>query len=534
MAKTSLGLQSQTLNVIWLVFCDNDLAALPGNFLALRVRKILPSYRFFANSMTNLRFICSLESIRVPGPDTFRSRLENRVAAQPFEPLQLLALAGLAFAGFRKSHWARSTRQPLSVRQLLQTVRWFPYLICIVLTVTLCRYPTTLAACGELYAPGGKGQSAALVLKQPVASASYSYGLPQQQRTAIEDFRTGEDFNRKLSDIQSVNWEGIPLKKVLADAETTHRIKIWIDRRVDISQPITLNLSGVSVGQSLAQLAQRCQCEVAFMNPLVAFVPQDQSASLLALRADLRRQVSELPASLRRDFLDSAPVSWERLSQPNNLLRQWLQPVSENLAGLDSLPHDVWDAGQLPDLPLVDRLLLLAFGFQQHLQIVADDGSVTLSLVEAQGELPLECLIDSDDWQTKLQQREADWQASWPNVAMKNQRRQWILTGPLKDVRGVLQVALQDAPAPAAAVDLSRQRFELNVENQMAGSILKTIAVQTKLELTMDPTTLPALQKRIDLRVKDLPLDDLLKEVASRVNVRVVREENAIRVFPAE
>ena len=270
------------------------------------------------------------------------------------------------------------------------------------------------------------------------------------------------------------------------------------------------------------------------MNPLVAFVPQDQSASLLALRADLRRQVSELPASLRRDFLDSAPVSWERLSQPNNLLRQWLQPVSENLAGLDSLPHDVWDAGQLPDLPLVDRLLLLAFGFQQHLQIVADDGSVTLSLVEAQGELPLECLIDSDDWQTKLQQREADWQASWPNVAMKNQRRQWILTGPLKDVRGVLQVALQDAPAPAAAVDLSRQRFELNVENQMAGSILKTIAVQTKLELTMDPTTLPALQKRIDLRVKDLPLDDLLKEVASRVNVRVVREENAIRVFPAE
>lgn len=335
------------------------------------------------------------------------------------------------------------------------------------------------------------------------------------------DWLTGETFSRKLDDIQSVQWERATLGQILAEAQRTHELRIWIDRRVDTSQMVTMKLTGTSVGQSFSTLAQRCQSEVVFMPPLVVIVPQGTASRFLALRANLGHQAQQLPAKQRTLFRTPEPTVWQTFQQPNNLLRQWIEPISTSLGQLDSLPHDVWSSGSLPPLSLTDRLLLLSFGFDKHFQIEWVDGETLLKLNEISGDQSIDCLVEDSNWISSLRGSQTRWSNSFPNVQFKTARNTATLSGTLDDVANVIKEALQPRTAASTTRDLANQRFTLTVSQQVAGNILKTIADQTQLTMQMDAGSREALQKRIDIAAKDLTLQQLLNQVADATNTDI-------------
>lgn len=350
-----------------------------------------------------------------------------------------------------------------------------------------------------------------------------SIGQQEESTTESTQWRTGKEFDRKLKDLQSVKWERMTLGQILEDAETTHGIKIWIDRRVDTSQRISMSLDRTTIGESLNQLTRRCGLEMVYINPLIVIVPQGQGSQFLALRADLRQQVQQLPPALQQALLQRHPVDWPRRSQPDNVLRQAIAPLSAQLQRLSPLPYDVWRSQQLPPLAIVDQLELLSFGFGLHGRLEASGPGLTIDWQDIQKDLPLTCLVDSPEWRQNLSTSQPTWEPQFPDVDWSPQANNSTLQGPLDQVAGALASALQPgATEPEDVANPGQKRFSLRVQAQLAGAILQTIASQTQRELMVDrPETLEKLKQRIDLNVNEVTLEQLFNEVGTKVNVQI-------------
>lgn len=380
-----------------------------------------------------------------------------------------------------------------------------------------------------LYAGSAKGQLPSSSLPSLPPSTRSSTATDEE----TVDWRTGKDFTTKLEDRLTVAWERMELGQILADAESTHQLKIWIDRRVDTSQIVNFRLEGVSVGQALSQLANRCGSEVVFMNPLILWVPTGESGRFLVQRADFREQTRQLPAPLRNSLMRSEAVAWPRLSQPALLLPDWLDRGSEPIKISSPLPYDIWAAGQLPPTALVDRILLLSFGFGKHPRLTAGARAAQLEWVDVTGEMSVSALVDSAEWKRSLQKTRDQWQPQFPDVQLERQGATLLLNGNLDDVARTLQMALQPvAQAPAEMGDLDKQRFTLTVSAQLTGAILQTVGQQTGLEVVALPAARDALNQRIDLSVRDATLDQLLQEVATRSGLQIQRKGRQIQVQP--
>ncbi len=57
------------------------------------------------------------------------------------------------------------------------------------------------------------------------------------------------------------------------------------------------------------------------------------------------------------------PWQWDELAEPRGLVQELAREASVQIAGLDTIPHDLWPAANLPSLAWTDRMTLVLAGF---------------------------------------------------------------------------------------------------------------------------------------------------------------------------
>jgi hypothetical protein len=74
--------------------------------------------------------------------------------------------------------------------------------------------------------------------------------------------------------------------------------------------------------------------------------------------------------------------------------------------------------------------------------------------------------------------------------------------------------------------------FSLRLESQPAGTVLRELSRQLKLELRVDEAASKALETRISIDVKNVELEELLAEIGEAAGLKVVVGAGELKVEP--
>ncbi len=220
-----------------------------------------------------------------------------------------------------------------------------------------------------------------------LASAAESAGPPPREPGATASgvagekpaWLTGAAFRTQLAQPVGVSWAGVGLRKGLATLSRTQRVAILIDRRLDPERNLEESQSDVPLGQLLEAVARSQQAGIAVLDSVVYLGPPATAARFPAVLAMQRNQLRRLPQGVQQIYSRSRRWGWDDLATPRDLLLELGREGGIDVQGLDRIPHDLWAAADLPALPLLDRLALVAVQFDLVCRLSADGKAVRLT-----------------------------------------------------------------------------------------------------------------------------------------------------------
>jgi hypothetical protein len=209
------------------------------------------------------------------------------------------------------------------------------------------------------------------------------------------------------------------------------------------------------------------------------------------------------------------------------LLAELGQKGNVTIANAELVSHDLWRAGDLPSLAWIDRLAILLAGFGLTYEVA--DGGTLVRLIP----IPEQVVIEKSYTPR-----------GEPGAAMAQLRRMFpdaridldgrkLLVAAAADDHDKIQRLLSGQRVGTTTVTQGEKRYSMTVENQSAGSVVKTVANQLGKEMKYDPELVEKLQTKISLVVKDVTLEELLTKALGPLKLGYRIGDQSVEVVPA-
>ena len=98
----------------------------------------------------------------------------------------------------------------------------------------------------------------------------------------------------------------------------------------------------------------------------------------------------------------------------------------------------------------------------------------------------------------------------------------------------ISSVVLSGQRVGTTTVTPGEKRYSLTVENQSAGSVVKTVANQLGKEMKYDPQIVERLQAKISIVVKDVTLEELLSKALGPLKLSYRIDDATLEIISAE
>jgi len=298
-------------------------------------------------------------------------------------------------------------------------------------------------------------------------------------------------FERRLQRKVSVTWQGQQLAVALERLAGAGPIRLWLDRRVDRQQTVTMQCVDLPLVQALAKITQQQSLGLTQLENLVYIGPQQTALALSTLIRQARDPLAKTPTTIRKRWLRTEATTWPRLSEPRTLAESWLSDAGLQLIGSAQIAHDLWPEQSLPPLALVDRLVLLLAGFDLTCKIASDGKSCEVVPISR----PL---------------------TTHPSPHPSQQTR---------------QRPLPPAPQRHLSQELSHQRFTLRLENQQLGRVLDQFAQQLQLEVVWALEHKKSVREQlVSCDLQHVELDELLQSVLTQAGLQHQRQGKRVTI----
>lgn len=313
---------------------------------------------------------------------------------------------------------------------------------------------------------------------------------PNQSRLDLES--RSEQRSRPARQNATIHWQGVALGDVIVRLRPLFPETVFIDRRIDPDQRVNLDIVAESAEQAVSALAIAHGLDVSRMGKLVYVRPAD-SGDLRAIAAVRSREAARLPVDHRKMLLSKKPLSWARLTQPRELVASIATQMGWQVVDGDRIPHDLWDAGELPDLTVADQLSVLLFGFGLTFELRPTERTIVVV------ELPTTALARS----TPLARATVE-SRSVPPRNTRGTQQVYTLRVQEKPVGAVLRELSQrlgwaiqiDEDAIRAAGKSLDQRVSFSVENADREKLLDALLTPAGLEYVISGEQIRILPKR--------------------------------------
>jgi len=209
----------------------------------------------------------------------------------------------------------------------------------------------------------------ALLHFSPVLLCSTALAPPPdvQLERPVPKRKTGGNFQQALSDRVTMEWQNVPLRKVLRSLSQTQGISFLLDRRIDPTQKPKLQLKRVSLMDAVNAIAKAAGGRAVVVGNVVYIGPEKPAALLIPLltqrAAELRRLSQTLQADQRRRLARKATVHWNDLDRPREILKTIGETFGLTVSGLEQIPHDLWASATLPAVSRTQALSLILIQF---------------------------------------------------------------------------------------------------------------------------------------------------------------------------
>jgi hypothetical protein len=282
-------------------------------------------------------------------------------------------------------------------------------------------------------------------------------------------------------------WREQQLSTVLERIASTVSTPLWLDRRVNPRQVVNAQFTDVPFQEALAELAGEHDLGVAQIGDIMYVGPRSTARGLTTLSHQAHAALRTAPAAQRKKWLQAAPWSWPRLSEPRALLADLVLQANMELVGGELVPHDLWPARKLPPLALVDRVMLVLAGFDLTCEISPDGKTCRV--------VPIEY--------------------------------------PLPDAGDDARPRLSDSSQRKSSADARRQ-FSLRLENRSVGQVLEQLAGQLQLEVSWNDASLRAKnltrETLVSCDVVNADLDGLLRGILQPAGLAFTREGRHVEI----
>ncbi len=337
---------------------------------------------------------------------------------------------------------------------------------------------------------------------------------------------SGPQLNQGLKRKISLSWSATPLRDSLRNLSRQQKIAVFLDRRVDPGQLIELQTDLLPIEEIFFIIADKADIAVCRMGNLFYFGPRAEVAGLRWIRQSHIENAKKLPASSRRILFSPGSISWTQLSQPHDVLIN-LTDESEITLGDVNVEHDLWPAYDLPPLILLDRLLVLTYGFNQYLKLSAEDDRIRVESTN-QSSPPQRV---RDQFKCDLTKAKFDRIASQYSASSKLANGRVELEGqPLEiyELRRKLLTARAQRLTKSSTKQLhdkTRVSLKTNVPIQR---LLDQVAAKMGVELEYSPDIAPILENRVEINVTKVTYSELIRKSLEGTGIQFELTENAL------
>lgn len=350
------------------------------------------------------------------------------------------------------------------------------------------------------------------------------------------EWLTGPAFQQKLAQPATVLWADSPLREYLLGFGRTQRVAILLDRRADPDQKLELAVREEPVLTVIQAAATSRNLRASVLRNVV-YVGPAASAERIRTVAELRRQeIDALGAAMSRKFAKQAPIAWQDLDSPRHLLEQLADQNGLVIVNPDQLPHDLWAAGDLPPLSLIERLTLILHQFDLTFQMAADGRRLAI------GPVPQDVAVVRDyPGGSKPETLVEKWRDRAPRCEFRIAGNRVYVRGLIEDHETIEALRVSGGkPTGGPRGDRKsaqpvEQAFTADVPNRPLGSVLAHFAEQLGLELQIDHASLEtagvSLDQLISLRVERASFDELFQAVLAPVGCTHQRQGNVLRIW---
>ena len=335
----------------------------------------------------------------------------------------------------------------------------------------------------------------------------------------------------------SVVWAGTPLRRTLDGLSQTQRVAVLIDRRVDPDQKVDLKLDDVPLAAALHDVARSRDLGVSIVNAVAYFGPPRVTGQIRTIAALRTEEIHRLPPAVTRKFLLPKRIAWDDFATPGELLQRLADENRLTLQGLDRVPHDLWAGADLPPLSLVERLTLIAIQFDLTFE-VSPDGQ-TVRLVPMPDEV---ALVRSYPGGSNPQATAKNYAEHLPGTEIKVAGRQVYVKGLLEDHERITTLGRPSRrPVRQPAGGMGKIRIsKMSFTNVPVGKVFEFLAQHPKLKLDfrIDHKALDqagiSLEQRVSVDVKNVSVDELLREVIKNCSLKYVLRGRVVEIGPAQ
>lgn len=343
---------------------------------------------------------------------------------------------------------------------------------------------------------------------------------------------SGGEFQRRLDTPIDVLWADSPLRDAMRGLARRYGVALVIDRRIDPGKGVTVSLSDVPLRRVLAVIAEQQNLGVSFPGPLIYLGPPQHTARLRTLIEQCHDAARRLPPSASRKLMQARPISWPDFATPKDLLARLAEENGLRLAGLERIPHDLWAAADLPPLPLVDRLCLIAGQFDLTLRLAADGATVALVPIPDRV-----AVVREYDGGRSPDELAAKWAALIPGARLKVLEGRIYVQGRVEEHERIMPSGRTAPPRKTPQAAEGEKRYAVRNTRGSLEGVLTQLAAALDIEFKIDRPALAqagiSLEQIVEFDAEEATLDELLTAVLRPAGCDFRRNGRVVEIGPA-
>jgi len=322
-----------------------------------------------------------------------------------------------------------------------------------------------------------------------------------------EKWKTGAALQHQLGEEVGITWQDRGLRDGLIRLSQKYGVAIFLDRRIDPDQELTLIARDQSLEEVLRRISADAHAAIAMVGPVIYFGPPETASRLATLAALRRQDASKFSSDIKTRVLRTDVWHSDELAQPRQLLEDFARQAGMALENGDLIPFDLWPAITLPPLAWTDRLTLLVAGFGLTYEI-ADRGTA-LRLVPQPTAVALEKTYTPRGNAASLSAQLA---RVLPDARIHTESQKLVVMASQEDHEKIERLLSgQTIRTTKPAKKGGEKLYNLHTGREPAGEVVSSVAKSIGKKLKYDVSVLDKLKSIVQIDLDNVTLEYLLE-----------------------